>query len=280
LSYVGRTIALYALTGAGKTTQAGEYAKYVKRTRGLDTVLNSSDRGGYNSLGPLVRAGIIHPNELSPEDDAFIWLDEAARGVNVDPSKVGCVIFDSGSSCSEALLSAVSKADFQVGQQKTQKFVVAKGSKNLSVAINNQAHYGIVQQYMLDAIWTSTWLTKKGIDVIWTFTVYKGEEQDSTPILGPKLAGKALTAEIPKWFQYTFRMDSIPVEGAEPRHVLYTTEHTELAGLGHSFGNARYPLGATPLPAVIEPASLVTVIELIEQGQKEADELIKAELGL
>jgi hypothetical protein len=279
LSYTGKTIALYSLTGGGKTTQVGEYAKYVKRTRGLGTVLNSCDRGGYLSIAPLVRAGIITPNELGPDDDPFIWLDEGVRGVRVDPEKTGCVVFDSGSSASEALLSRIAKADFQVGQQKTQKFVVAKGEKNLSVAINNQAHYGIAQQYMLDAIWTSTWLTRKGIDVIWTFTVYRGEEQDSTPILGPKLAGKALTAEIPKWFEYTFRLDSIPVDGAEPRHVLYTSEHSELGGMGHSFGNSRYPLGVTPLPAVIEPASLVEAIELIEKGQQEADEKLKEELN-
>lgn len=280
MSYIGKTIALYALTGAGKTTQAGEYAKYVKRTRGLASVLNSSDRGGFASIAPLERAGVLDVNELGPTDDPFIWLDEAVRGVNIDPAKHGLAIFDGGSSSSEALLSAVSKADFQVGQQKTQKFVVAKGSKNLSVAINNQAHYGVVQQYMLDAIWTSTWLTRKGVDVIWTFTLYKGEEQDTTPIFGPKLAGKALTPEIPKWFQYTFRLDSIPVEGGSPRHVLYTTEHSELGGMGHSFGNARYPLGVTELPSVIEPASLVQAIELIEKGQQEADELLKTELGL
>jgi hypothetical protein len=134
---------------------------------------------------------------------------------------------------------------------------------------------------MLDAIWKSTWLTRRGVDVLWTFSVHRGEEQDRTPILGPKLAGKALTAAIPKWFTYTFRVASVPGQGDEaPKHVLYTAEHSELAGLGHSFGNSRIPLGVDPLPAVVEPASLSTVFEMIADRQVAADAALKAELGL
>lgn len=182
---------------------------------------------------------------------------------------------------SEALLSACSHSDFQIGQQRTQKFGVTRGKETLNVSINNEAHYGLVQQFMLDAIWKSTWLTRKGLDVLWTFSVHRGEEQDRTPILGPKLAGKALTAAIPKWFTYTFRIASVPVMGEEPpKHVLYTTEHSELAGLGHSFGNSRVPLGVDPIPAIIDPASLSTVFELISVKQKEADDALKRELGL
>lgn len=181
---------------------------------------------------------------------------------------------------SDVLLTACHKSDFQIGQQRTQKFVVSKGSTNLAVSINNEAHFGVVQQFMLEAIRNSTWLTKRGIDVIWTFALFRGEAQDRSLILGPKLAGRALTAFLPKEFRYTFRLASIPQEGEAPRHVLYTTEHPELAGMGHSFGNARYPLGVSPLPPIVEPASLVNAIELIEAGQKEADELLIQELGL
>lgn len=282
----GRTIALYAESGRGKTTQCGEYAKYVRKSRGKNTILYSSDLGGYDSIRPLVRLGVVTPVEFRPGlDDPWIWIDDAVSGKDIDDS-IGCAIFDSGTSQAEALLTACSHSDFQIGQQKTQRFTVSRPAagdtkaKSLNVSINNEAHYGVVQGFMLDAIWKSTWLTRRGIDVLWTFSVHRGEEQDRTPILGPKLAGKALTAAIPKWFTYTFRLDTIPVENESPKHVLYTSEHSELAGLGHSFGNARYPLGVTPLPPVIEPASLVTVFDLIEQGQLEADAALKAELGL
>lgn len=282
MAHTGRIIALYGDTGSGKTTQAGEYAKFVYKERKQKTVLNTADMGGYRTLLPHTKLGIVAPNQFQPEkDDPWIWLDEAVSGSNFD-SSIGCAVFDSGTSISEALLTACSHANFQIGQQKTQKFVVTREEKSLSVAINNEAHYGVVQSFMLDAIWKSTWLSRKGIDVLWTFSVHRGEEQDRTPILGPKLAGKALTAAIPKWFEYTFRLASVPQDGAPPKHVLYLTEHSELAGLGHSFGNARYPIDAvTPLPATVEPASIIEAIRLIEQqGQQEAEDALRAELGL
>lgn len=282
MNHTGRIIALYGDTGSGKTTQAGEYAKFVRKSRGLNTVLNTADMGGYRTLKPHVNLGVVVPNEFLPEtNDPWIWLDEAVSGTSLDKS-IGCAIFDSGTSISEALLSACSHADFQIGQQRTQRFTVSRGEKNLNVSINNEAHYGVVQGFMLDAIWKSTWLSRRGVDVIWTFSVHRGEEQDRTPILGPKLAGKALTAAIPKWFEYTFRLASLPQDGAPPRHLLYLTEHSELSGLGHSFGNARYPLDATTeLPAFIEPASIIEAIRLIEeQGQQEAEDALRQELGL
>lgn len=275
----GKTICLFGDSGSGKTTQGGEYAKYVRKTRGKNTTLYTSDRGGFDSISPLVRLGVVNPIELGPADDPWIWIDDAVNGVGCDEN-TGLAIFDSGTSQAEALLSACSHADFQIGQQKTQRFAVSRGAKTLNVSINNEAHYGVVQGFLLDAIWKSTWLTRKGIDVLWTFSVHRGEEQDRTPILGPKLAGKALTAAIPKWFEYTWRIVSLPQEGAEPIHRLYLAEYPELAGLGHSFGNARYPLGVDPLPPYIEPASIPEALDMIERGQQQADVLLKQELGL
>ena len=276
--YIGRTIALYGDTGAGKTAQIGEYAKYVYKTRGKKTLLLASDMGGYDTIAPLVRAGVVCVRELDPTSDPWIWINEAINGSQLT-DEIGCVAFDSATSQSEALLTSCHQSLVQIGQQRTQRFTVSQGKQNLTVSINNEAHYGVVQGFMLDAIWKSTWLTRKGVDVLWTFSVHRGEEQDRTPILGPKLAGKALTAAIPKWFKYTFRIVSIPADGAPPTHRLYLTEHSELAGMGHSFGNSRQPLDSTPLPAYIEPASIIEAMRLIEAAQKEADERLILELA-
>jgi hypothetical protein len=241
--------------------------------------------GGYSSISPVVNVGLVKVNKLGETDDPFIWINEAVTGTNLDPAETGLAIFDSGTSMGEALLNYITKLDYQIGQQRTQKFTLSKGTgkdaKSLTVGINNEAHYGVVQGFLLDAIWKSTWLTTKGIDVLWTFSVHRGEEQDRTPILGPKLAGKALTAAIPKWFNYCWRIASIPVEGEQPRHVLYTAEVPELAGLGHSFGNSRIPLDSSVvIPAAVEPASIVTVFELLDQAEKEAEDRLREELGL
>jgi hypothetical protein len=277
--YRGITLELIGDSGSGKTTQAGELAKHVYKTRGKRSVLNTADRGGYDSISALERAGVMTINELKQEDDPWIYVNNAVQKSSY-PDDIGLAIFDSGTSLSDILLTACSHSDFQIGQQRTQKFTVSRGTHNLTVAINNEAHFGVVQGFMLDQIRQSTWLVERGIDVMWTFALHRGESQDRTPILGPKLAGKALTPFLPKEFRYTFRIESIPQEGTEPLHRLYLTEHPELAGLGHSFGNARYPLGVTPLPAYLEPASLSEALVLIQKGQQEADELVKRELGL
>lgn len=284
MAYKGLTIELVGDSGSGKTTQAGELAKYVKRTRNKTTVLNTCDRGGYDSISPLVRAGIVGVNEIAQLDDPWVWIDDAVTGKNLS-DEVGLAIFDSGTSMSDLLLSACSHAEFQIGQQKTQKFTVnrpkagnnAGPASSLTVAINNEAHYGVVQSFMLDAIRKSTYLIDRGIDVLWTFALLRGETQDRTPILGPKLAGKALTPFLPKEFRLTFRLDVEPIEGQQPEHVLYTTAHPELAGLGHSFGNIRCPLGVTPPKAIIRPASIIEAFEEMERAQKEADEMLALE---
>ena len=170
----------------------------------------------------------------------------------------------------------ITKTAGQVGQQKTQKLTVGSG---LQVGANNESHYGLVQSFMLDQIWRSTWLASKGFDVLWTFGLDRSEKVDASLVIGPKLAGHALTAQIPKWFQYFFRMISIPVMGCPARHLLYLQEQPDLNGTGTSFGNPRYPLDAeTELPAVLEPASLVEALRLIELGQAEADDQLRKEL--
>jgi hypothetical protein len=280
MSQQGRSICLYGDSGSGKTTQLGEAAKAVFKATRRKTVLRTSDLGGHESIKPLVKLGVVELDELTDGVDPWIWMNDAVSEP-LDPTQYGLVCFDSGTSMGESLLRAAANAEFQVGQQKTQKFVVAKGAQQLAVTVNNEAHYGVVQGFMLEKIWKSMNLLRSGIDVIWTFSVQRGEEQDRTPILGPKFAGKALTPAGPKWFNFTWRIVSIPSEDGAPVHRLYLTEHTELAGMGHSFGNARYPLGATTqLPSYIEPASIPAALEAIEVGQAEAEAALAAELGL
>lgn len=276
----GKTIGLYGPTGSGKTTQLGELAKHKWKESKQRTRLNSSDRGGFGSLAPLVRAGIIVPNVLSESDDPWIWANTAARGKDLTDD-IGLNAFDSGTSLAATLLSACAAAPFQIGQRKAQTFAVTRGKETLTVNSASDAQYGVVQAFMRDIIWASSWLTQRDIDVVWTFLEYRSEEQDRTPILGPKLVGKALTPEVPSWFEYTWRIAAVPGQGDDlPKHVLYTTEHSELAGLGHSFGNSRIPLGVDPLPATIEPASLAEIFTMIATRQKEADDNLKRELGL
>lgn len=276
----GETIGLYGDTGSGKTTQAGELAKRKWKLERKRTRLNAADLGNYGSLKPLIKKGIMELNEFDPSShDPWIWTDDICSGKDL-ADDIGLVINDSATSISEALLTACHKSTTQIGQQKTQKFSVSQGkSRTLQVSINNEAHYGVVQGFMLDEIWKATWLTRRKIDVLWTFGVLRSEDQNLTQVLAPLLAGKALSPKIPKWFKYFFYLQQRPQVDAAPIHRLYLTAHPELGGAGHCFGNSRYPLGATPLPPYIEPASLTEALDLIEAGQAEADRLLEEEIN-
>ena len=125
----------------------------------------------------------------------------------------------------------------------------------------------------------STWLARKAdVEILWLFGEHRGEDPNTTTIIGPKVVGKALTGVLPKEVKYLLRLVQIPVEGQPSRHVMMTQAQPELGGVGMCYANARYPLDATTqLPAVIEPASINTFFDIIETGQKEADEKLISE---
>lgn len=269
----GRSIGLYGVTGSGKTTLVGEKAKSDFKLYHKKTWLYAADMGGFESIKALVKLGVVEIKRYdSQKDDPWIWIGDAVS--TIPPPDVANVVFDSATSIGEAIFTHITKSDIKVGAQNTQKFSVTKNDRTIQVGITNQNHYGVVQTFMLDQIWKSTWLCKGGQDIIWTFSVDNGEDATHQQVAGPKLAGHALTSAVPKWFQYTFRTAT-----EQGSHVLYLKEH-DINGM-QGFGNARYPLDAqTPLPDKIEPASLVEALKLIEQGQVEAEEALREELGL
>jgi len=283
---MGRTIALFGDSGSGKTTQIGDRAKAIFAATGRKTHLYSADPGGWDSIDPLVRLGIIVPHKMLPDDSPWIWITAACEGAGLNVADVGLIAFDSAPSMGEALLMScaeMAKEGEDVGGRPAPKLVVGrKGTKPVRIGTNTDSHYLVAQTFMLSAIRRSTWLAMDdGPDVLWTFLVNRGERADEMPILGMKVVGKAasLTATLPKEFQYTFRIASLPQGDLPPVHRLYLQETHE--GQAISFGNARYPLDArTPLPAYIEPASVSQAITLIERGQEEAEAALREELNL
>lgn len=278
---LGRTIALYGLTGTGKSTQAGQHAKRIQKLHNKKTRLVAADMGGQDSIQPLIDLGVISEVNLMPEDvDPWTWINSQVSGpINPD---IGLVIYDSGTGMSEALMSNAAKLATQgvkIGTQPAAKFNVPGG---MAIGANTESHYLVVQTFMMDAIWKSTWLARKGVDVLWTFGEHRAENPNEAAIVGPQLAGKALSGKLPKWLRYTLRLvTEADLGGGPPKHVMYIQEKSELNGQGMSFANARYPLEAnTVLPFAIEPANINTFWDIIENGQQEARDAIRMELGL
>ena len=132
-----------------------------------------------------------------------------------------------------------------------------------------------------DEVWQSQRLNADYI--LWTASVSKDDDPNSTAkVLGPEVVGKKLTAEVPRWFNLTFRIDCLPAQAGKPeRHVLYLGNSLDTAaGNAVSLGNTRAPKDGGDLPSSIEPASLTAALDLIGKSNTKAHAALKARLGL
>lgn len=279
------SIALIGDTEAGKTTQVGQLAKAVRKATGKNTVLYRCDRGGTDAIQHLIDLEVIKEVPFDSSGDIFVWLNHVSQGEEpdgkggwkrIDRDKIGLWVFESGTSAAEESLTNLARQageGVQIGGKSSYKVQLGDGSK---LASNTETHFGVVQSELRSKIWLSQALP--GI-VMWTFALDRKEDVKGDTRLGPMLAGHALTTMIPRWFRYTFRIDSIPVQDAKPRHVLYLTSHTN--GVLGGYGNARVPLeGFDELEAVIEPADLPRALNRVEELRQKAAEMTRQELGL
>ena len=286
-----RTILLYGRTRSGKSTQIGELAEYVKKTEGKTTRLYTADRGGIDPIRPYVDLGVIEV-VAQGETDPWIFLNKAVRGQVRDAKgkwvpgvngNIGLFAFESMTAFADALMASMAKKageNVNIGGGANISFTVAGDGETLKISGSNMSHYGICQSRITEEVWESQKLDASYI--LWTASVSKDDDQSASgKVLGPAVAGKALTHEVPRWFQLSFRIDCLPAQQGKPeRHVLYLGNHLDVAaGNAIGLGNTRTPLDAPDLPASIEPASLVKAITLIDQASEKALEVVKKRMG-
>ena len=293
---VSKTILLYGRSNSGKTTQIGVLAEHVFKTSGKRTRLYTGDRGGLGSIQSYVDLGVIDVVMMT-NDDPWIFLHKAVRGYTKDPAtgkwvcneeknnEIGLWAFESLRSFAESLMADMAKKagmGVNIGGGPNVSFVVGDESERLQVSGSNIAHYGVAQFRMTDEVWESQKLPT-GI-LIWTSSVSKDDDTTSSgKVLGPDVVGKALTTEVPRWFNLTFRIDGLPAQGGKPeRHILYLGSHVDVgAGNVAGLGNIRRPLDAPPLKRItIEPANIVEAIKLLEDGHDVVQETIKRRLEI
>lgn len=287
-----KTILLYGRTNAGKTAQVGELAEHVFKTEGKRTRLYTADRGGTDTISPYIDIGLIDVVSMGATDP-FIFLNKAVRGFVRDangkwvPGKndeVGLFAFEGLRSFAEALmLNMAQKAaqNVNIGGGSNISFNVQGDGENLKVSGSNMAHFGVAQSRITEEVWASHALPSTY--VLWTSSVSKDDDVNSAgKVLGPDVIGKALTTEVPRWFNYTFRIDVLPAQGNQPeRHIIYLGTHVDVgAGGAAGLGNIRLPLDSPGIAKIaIEPASIVKALETIEGGSRSATEAIKRRLG-
>ena len=290
-----RTILLYGRTSSGKTTQLGLLAEDIFKTEGKKTRLYTGDRGGLGTIQPYIDLGIIEVVEMA-ESDPWIFLNKATRGHVRDSNgvtwvlnpernaEIGIWAFESLRSFAEALMADMTRKVGQgvsIGGSANIDFTVTDGMNKLKVSGANIAMFGVAQARMTDEVWESQRLPGY---VVWTSSVSKDEDTTSSgKVLGPDVIGKALTAEVPRWFNLTFRIDVLPAQGGKPeRHILYLGNHIDVgAGNAAGLGNTRLPLDAPPpTKLTIEPANIVEALKVLDSGYDVAKETIRKRLEL
>jgi hypothetical protein len=287
-----KTVLLYGDSGDGKTALVGEMAEWVRAKEGKRTRLASSDRGGLETIRPYVDLGIIEVVELG-ESDPWVWLNKVSRGYIreggkwiLDPKRnaeIGLWAFEGMTSIADALMQSLAVKASQgtnVGGGGNVNFSVTAEGETVKIGGNNQAHYGVVQTRIVEEVWQSQRLPGW---CLWTAAAKRDEDPNAAgKVLGPAIAGKALTGEVPRWFVYTFRVAAVPgAAGTAERHILYLGDHQDInSGGAKGLGNTRVPLDAPKLPATIEPASVVKAVELIQASYDPAVAAIKKRLGI
>lgn len=284
------TILLFGHTGAGKTAQIGELAEHYYATKKQRTRLYTSDRGGWSTIEPYVNLGIIEVVPLF--GDPWIWLGHAIKGdVPVagkwEPgvkSDIAMYAFEGMTSICDAWMSWMADASSKgvnIGGGGAFNFTVKEGTEQLKIGSNNMAHYNAAQGRVYEQVALSQYLPGT---VLWTAGDKRGEDDTIGGVVGPQTAGKAQAGEVPRWFQYTFRIATEVQAGQEPKHVLYLDSHVEMnAKMAKGIANARVPLagaGEVKVPSKIEPASIVQALELIGKRSKAAEDVIARRLGL
>jgi hypothetical protein len=287
-----RTILLYGRTNSGKTYQIGEMALWVMETLGMKTRLYTADRGGTDTIAPQIDEGIIELVEMG-ESDPWIFLDKATRGcvrdaktgkwVAGDNTNIGIFAFESLRGLAECLMNSMAQKAAQnvnIGGGANISFTVQGDGETLKISGSNMAHFGVAQAQITEKVWQSQKLNAPYI--LWTSSVSKDEDPNASgKILGPDVIGKALTGEVPRWFNLTFRIDALPGQAGQPeRHILYLGNNADInAGNAVGLGNVRLPAGAPKLErTVIEPASIVQALQMIDKAQGAAREALRERL--
>ena len=300
---------IFGDSGDGKTALLGEFAKWVLKESGgkIDlkpkkpvpgsgkiTRVCTADSGGWLTVQPLVDLGIMEIVPLQTLPNPFSWVSHVVRGEipvmkdgkvtwvkKVDG--VGVFAFEGITAFADCLLKELAnKAAAGVNIGGGGAFNFKDG--DLTVGSNNMGHYSQVQSAITSAVSASQWLLPDDAFVIWTAMARRGEDENSMNVLGPQAAGKALTPDLPRWFQYTFRVSADPTDDGRVIHRLYMDDHKDKMLRGaKGLGNSRLPLDvpkAKLLPPFIEPASLVKAYQMIQDAYGTVEGELLKELGV
>ena len=276
-------------TGAGKTTQIGELVEAQALETGQPAVMFRMDKGGNLPILPHIQAGMLEEYAYDSDIDPWIWISLAVRGEAfvekkwVKVTKDKCLaVYEGLTAFAEALMMDLAKIGANtpaqaVGGESAWQLTAKHGDETVEIAGSTMSHYGLVQLRIMNEIWA----TNPGVPSIWTAILARSTDVTGAGgILGAMTTGKAQAAIVSRWYDYTFRLNSIPSETGEAKHILYLDTHLDKQARGVKvIANARMPLGgseAAPVDMRFEPADLVAALRQLSLRQSTAADELKA----
>jgi energy-coupling factor transporter ATP-binding protein EcfA2 len=277
------SVLLYGDTGHGKSTLIAELATHLKVTTGKKTAVFLADKGSAKPYRALAKHGVV--DVYTPTGNAWLWVNHALQGqIRTDHAKatytsvatedIGLIVHEGLTAYAEILMSELAQMSAQgqdVGGGGAWNVTIKDGRDVLKLGTSNRAHYGVVQLQIREGVLAE----KPHLPHIYTAGVRRGESAQNTPILGPLVIGEALTSQLPRWVDYTFRCAL-----SNGKYHLHLAPHTDqqLGPRTVVLSNPRLPkAGASVVvPASIEPANLVKALTVIQRREDAADaELVR-----
>jgi hypothetical protein len=290
------SILVYGISGAGKTTQGQELAKYINKKIGKKLRLASCSGGGWTSIQPAIDAGIIEATYIRGRKFPVETVDKISKGFwpehpddpespliapekQKDWNEVGGLMNDSITESCEWMMSYINS------QEAAGKIKISAQSANFRDGETNYgtpslAHYGNIQSRIADFIAQSKAL--RGIYILYTALELKATDDNSRlPLYGPDIVGKAKTAVAPAWFDNTLHLYLTGAGGLKKgvvKHRMYLTTHFEDDQIPYVAKNRGHFYA--PLPEFLEgpQCSLAVFLELLAESHAKAKDKLMAEL--
>lgn len=279
----GENLLLYGKTNAGKTSQLRKIIEAMATKERPFRVYVTREPSSITILKPLVDRGICELEYYHPKHDAFVWISNAVEGkvfrgegkdakwVDGHPENLSGIGFDSLSGQGDLVLNALgvqAAAGHNVGGEPAPGLKIQAGGQEMMVPSGSRSHYLVAQRWLLGKVWDAqllpcpqVWtahedvvgLEKKAPDGEKSVEIAAG--LGIRGVVGPMVAGSALTANLPKYFVYTFRLVTQVAESSN-RHVMFTGNHKD--GSLEGIANARCEIDVK-----VEPTDVVTTLRKI-----------------
>lgn len=289
---------VYGKSGSGKTTWWLKLARHIweterKKTRcyhgmgGEETIYAAIDQGEIPDEAVEVFDYTTRPDPL--ETSRFCcqgwWPNDMGIWQQTIPEDVGFFVYEGLTAMANYIMGSKEGglADLAAkGHKLGQDSPFQIKQKGATFGGNPPSHFGIAQRYILDFIEESRRLPGW---ILWTAHERDAEDKETQEkLVGPDVAGKALTAKIGGSFGNTIHLDSASkkVEGKDPvsgkpiarlvsERRAYFTEHFDPDGitLKKYFANNRaFNPARLPECGYLTPPDPVTFYQLLSGAKK------------